>query len=631
MKIVEVVPIAKGIFKDHLTYFSNQEIAVGMIVEVPIKNNMTNALVTSIKEAGELKSEIKKSDFSMKKLGRVKNRGFFLTEFLDTATVTANYFVCQPGQIIKSLVPKAILEEPENNQVANIDLDEEEIAGEIQATQSPEEERWSFYKSLIRETFAKKQSVFWCLPSAADVEKVEKFISRGIEQYVIVLHSKLPKREIVSRWKKALILNHPILIISTPTFLSIPRKNIQTIIMDRENSAAYKSPVRPFVDFRYFIEDYARRRKIKLIFGDTVLRSETICRLGRGEISGISPVKYRLYTETRQIIAKLNKKNEERANIGSLSQELAWLVENNREHNERLFIFCGRRGLAPLTICRDCQTVVACDICQTPLAIHKKGLERQTNRLFICHRCSQAVKISDHCEVCGGSRLAVLGYGLEKLEDDIKEIFPDLKTFRLDSDTITSTKKAWDTVEKFLASPGGVLFGTELALSYLPGKLENIAVAGIDAFFALPDFRISEKLFALLLRLRSLASKRFMIQTGNPTEKIFEDVLAGNLLDFFREEIAERQKLGYPPFKTIIKITLSGRAEVVKHDMKKLADSLASYKPLAFPTVTNNSKDFEYNLLLKLEPKNWPDKELLEILLGLPPAFVVNVDPENIL
>lgn len=632
MKIVEVVPIAKGVFKNHLTYFSNQNISVGAMVEIPIKNKTVEAIVSKIKEAETLKTELKKSDFSIKKLGKIKSQNFFLPEFLKATAITADYFACTMGQIIKSLTPKAVLEEPEINRLADEEeRDKIETHCEIQATQTPEDERWSFYKSLIRETFAKKQSVFWCLPNSSDVEKAENFITRGIEQYVITLHGKLPKREILARWKKILNSEHPVLIIATPLFLSLPQKNISLIFIDKENTASYKDLSRPFLDFRYFAENYARQRKIRLIFGDTVLRSETIYRLGRGEISGISPIKYRLYTEAKQIIAKINTRDEERTNVDSLSRELVWLIENNREKNERLFIFSGRRGLAPLTICRDCQTVVTCDICHTPLVIHKKNTERQSNRFFVCHRCSQIVEINDRCEVCGGSRLAVVGYGLEKLEEDAKNLFPDLKTFRLDSDTVNNSKKAWSIIEKFLSSPGSVLFGTELALSYLTEKIENIGVAGIDAFFALPDFRIAEKLFSLLFKLRSLANRRFLVQTNNPSEKLFENILAGNLLDFFREEIAERKKLGYPPFKTIVKITLNGHQEEVKLKMKKLAKNLEAYTPIAFPSLTEKHKGFEYNLLLKLEPRDWPNNNLLKIFLSLPPEFVINVDPENIL
>ena len=631
MKIVEAIPITKGVFKDHLTYFTGQEITPGMLVEAPIRNKTITALVASVKEAGDLKAELKKSDFAIKKLGPVKNKDFFLPEFLESATWAANYFACHLGQIIKELTPKIILENPENAKINEAPDRIEDVVAEIQVSQAPEEERWSFYKSLIREAFAKKQSIFWCLPNAAEITSAQNFIVRGIEQYVIILHNKLSKKEILKAWKKAIESEHPLLIIATPMFLSLPRLNIKTIIIDKENSSIYKSPNRPFLDFRLFVEDYAKRRKIRLIFGDTVLRSETIYRLGRSELTQTGPVKYRLYAEIKQVIAKLNKTDETRVVIGSLSQELGWLIENNKERNERLFIFSGRRGLASLTICRDCQTVITCDVCQTPLAIHKKTLERQAGRMFICHRCSQAVEIEDVCAVCGGSRLAVLGYGIEKVEEDIKTLLPNINIFRLDSDSVANHKKATEIAQKFLASPGGILLGTEMALPYLTEKIENVAVAGVDAFFALPDFRIAEKLFSLLFKLRSKASGRFLIQTGNPAEKIFEHVLAGNLLDFFREEIAERKKLGYPPFKTLIKISLAGRSDMVKREMKKLADSLESYKPLVFPTLTGGNKDYEQNLLLKLEPKDWPNQKLLEIFKNLPPSFVVEVDPEKIL
>ncbi|HNZ55112.1 MAG TPA: hypothetical protein PKN73_00085 [Candidatus Paceibacterota bacterium] len=631
MKIVETIPIAKGVFKERLAYFSNQEIKPGMLVAAPLKNKTITALVASVKEAGDLKAQIKNSDFAMKKLGPIKNKGFFLPEFLASATWSAEYFACSLGQIIKELTPKIILDNSENIKVTLPKEDAEDVVSEIQASQASEEERWSFYKSLIREAFAKKQSVFWCLPNVNEIKSAQNFIARGIEQYVIILHNKLSKKELLTAWKKAIENDHSVLIIATPMFLSLPRENIKTFIIDKENSSAYKSRVRPFLDFRRFAEDYARRRKVRLIFGDIVLRSETIYRLGQNEITAINPVKYRLYAEIKQVIAKLNKNSEDRVTVGSLSQELGWLIENNKERSENLFIFSGRRGLAPVVICRDCQTMVTCDVCQTPLVIHKKTPERQTGRMFICHRCNQAVEIDDACEVCGGSRLAVLGYGIEKIEEDIRTLLPEINIFRLDSDSVKNNKKAIEVVQKFMSSPGSVLLGTEMALPYLPNEIENVAIGGIDAFFALPDFRIAEKLFSLLFRLRAKATRRFLIQTGNPEEKVFDYVLGGNLLDFFREEIAERKKLGYPPFKVLLKVSLTGRPETAKREMKKLADKLEKYKPLVYPTLTGAIKEYEQNLLLKLEPKDWPNPKLSEIIKNLPPSFVVEVDPEKIL
>ncbi len=638
LKIAQIIPIARGVFKERLSYFTAQTVEPGMIVAANVRGKEINALVESVEDAEHLKTELKKSDFSLKKLGKIKNRTFFLPIFLAAVKDTAEYFACSSGQILKDLTPRAVIYEANNFKSRENALPlhpEENLAFEGQAVQEPDSERYAYYKSLIRESFARRQSVFWLLPTVADVEMTYEFIKRGIEQYVIAFHGQLPKKNLLANWKKALITSHPILIIGTPQFLSLPRTDFEILIVDKENSMSYKKKERPFTDFRRFAEFYATTKKIRLIFGDTILRSETIYRVGRGEIAPASPLKYRLYTEVKQKLADINKPTENAEPALSLGADLTWLIDNALSQNEKTLVFSGRRGLAPVTICSDCGKLVSCDVCGRPLVIHNKRLSRKENRIFICHRCGQMVEISDTCEECGSWRLAVLGYGTEKIEEEINERWPQAAIFRIDSDSCKSTRAIQEAVDKFYLAPRGILIGTELALPRLKTRVDNIAVAGIDPFFALPDYRINEKLFTLLARLRSLADKKFLIQTRNPNEKIFEYLWNGNLLEFFREELAERKELGYPPFKTMIKISLTGKPDAAKKEIENLAKRLADIgkqlSPLIFPTIAGRNGQSEYNILLRLSEKFWPDKKLFAILLSLPPSYIINVDPETIL
>lgn len=635
MKIVEIAPINKGIFKDNLSYFTNLDLPLGAIVTIPVKNREVNGLVLSIKRAEDIKSQLKSSEFGLKKVTRLKSTNLVMSDFIDSASVVADYFASPLSQILKSLIPQVIIEKADDlKKRKNSDQDELPSNCEKMVIQEPEEERLSFYKSLIREAFAKKQSIFLCLPSSQEVENVSDIISKGIENFVATLHGKMTKNQIVSIWEKITDSEHPLLIIGTPIFLSIPRADIKIIIVDRENSSAYRTLNRPFFDYRFLVEKIAEKRKIKVIFGDTVLRSETIFRVGRNEFTPATPLKYRLYSEIKPRLVSLNQDKQTPAKIvrSSLSEELLVMIENSREQNERLLIFSGRRGLAPVVTCNDCGTIVACEICHSPLSLHQNSTSQNSERIFICHKCGQIVEVEDKCRTCGGWRLAVIGYGLEKLEEEIKEKFPSLNIFRLDSDTVKSSKKAKETINNFISSPGSVLLGTEMVLNYINEQVENVAVANIDAFFAIPDFRISEKLFNLILRLRAIARKRFLIQTRNQEEKVFTYISAGNLLDFFRDEIAERKKFGYPPFKTIIKISLNGRKDFVIKKIKELEERLKNYSPLIFPAVTKQPRgDFLLHVLIKLDSEHWIDSELLAILKSLPPFFVIKVDPESIL
>ncbi|MFA6253640.1 MAG: hypothetical protein WC640_00040 [Candidatus Paceibacterota bacterium] len=638
MKIVSVIPISKGVWRDSLSYFTAKEIPLGSLVSIPIRNKMIDGLIVAEKSVKDLKIQIKKTDFGWRKINRVKKEGYFSPEFIKAANLTAEYYATFPGQVIKSLIPQTILDRLPDVKLPDWEDPREKILAEFLAIQEPDEERLSFYRSLIRESFAKKQSIFLCLPTLPDIERVVPLISKGIEQYVTVLHGGLAKNQLLSLWKKVLTTTHPVLIVATPLFLSLPRADITTLILEKENSSTYKNFSRPHVDWRFFAEKLSEEKKIRLIFGDIALRSETIYRLGRGEITPATAIKYRVYSDIKQQLWPLIKKDkkDDLDILNSLGERLLAQIENAGDNNEQFFIFAGQRGLTPVTICNDCGLVMACDICHSALTIHQKNkrdsLAVNDEHLFLCHKCGQVVEVEDKCSNCGGVRLALLGLGAEKIEQEIKKSLPNINVFRLDSDNAKTPTRAKEIMAKFYSSPGSVLIGTEMALNYLGEKIENIAMVGLDHLFAKPDYRLGEKLFSELLRLRLLASKRLFIQTRNPDEKVFQYVLSGNLLDFYRDEIEERRQIGYPPFKVLIKISREGKKEEIKKDMTQLEKSLAEWQPIIYPSLTKSIKGFPVlNILVKLSTSAWPDKKLLSILKSLPPTFIIRVDPESVL
>lgn len=634
MKIITVVPLKKSVWRDNLSYFTAQDIPPGSLVNVPVRKGEIDALVVDSREASNLKGELKTALWQLRKLNKVKKLKFFDPAFIAAASLTADYYATGIGAVIKSVTPQAVLDNLPETKIAPSKATEMNLT-EIVAIQEPDEERLTRYRSLIREAFAKKQSVYLCLPSSAEIENLVEPLSKGIANYVLVGHGQLTKREQLNFWQKALTSAHPLLILATPLFLALPRPDIATLIIERENSPAYRSFYRPFIDWRFLAENLARQREIRLVLGDNTLRSETIYRLGKNEITPLGPIKYRLPATTPSQIITLaeGKKNDWQQ---ALSEKLKDQIENIFDQKERTFIYSGRRGLTPLTVCRDCGTVVACDICQSPLAIHQGHRlnisSRQFDHLFICHKCGQLVEIEDNCAKCHGQRLTLIGFGVEKIIEELTASLPTAPIFRLDSDSVKNNKKAGEVIKQFKKTPGAILVGTELARRQLTEPLDNIIVAGVDAWLTRPDWRASEKLFSILAELKLLATKRFIIQTRQPAEKIFSYITTGNLIDFYRDELAERRELGYPPFKVLIKISLAGKPAEIKKEMTKLESALAHWEPLVYPSLTKDvNGQTVINLLIRRPAAKWPDPELLKILKNLPQAFSVKVDPESVL
>jgi len=640
MKIVHVIPISKGITKEQLTYFSAKDILPGCIVSVPLRSKMVDAIVLGVESAEVSKTELKSSSYSIKKIGDIKARHFFLPSFVKAALEAAHYYGGTSGALMHALTPSALSSYPtkvlpkEKLKAAQREATPK-VKQEPLLVQSEDKDRISTYKSIIREEFAKRASVFFCLPEISEIEHIKATLEKGIEEYTYVFHSTMTKKEILENWKAALEETHPILVIGTGAFLSLPRSDIGTIIVEKESSRAYKMSTRPFVDIRMFAEIFARLSGIRLIMGDIFLRPETLWKQEQGVYSVLSALAFRSLSVAAQEVIDMRQYTDKfgAKKFRVLSDALLALIQKMKGGNESLFILTARRGLYPLTVCSDCGSSVMCERCSAPVVLHNKDAKNKNEAYTaICHKCGFEQDAPDRCVVCSGWRLTTLGVGIEHIEEELQKQAEGLLVLRMDRDSVKTHKQAIKLRDKFYASPGSILVGTEMAIAYLDRSIENVAVLSVDSLFTIPDFRINERIFNMLLRVRALALKRFYIQTRDAENKIFDYITKGNLVDFYREEIAERKALHYPPFTTLIKLTLMGKQSQVEKEMRLAGQKLETYKPEIFPAfITTIKGKYRMNMLIRIPRGEWVNETLLGILRALPPQFAVRVDPEDVL
>jgi primosomal protein N' len=641
MRILEVIPISRGITSETLSYFTGSDISVGSIIKVPLRKRVIPALVISAKEVEDMKSEIKNSPFALKKVEKLKSFNLLNKEFVETCNKISEYYVGSSGAVLSSIVPKILFENAENLKIPEIDDSENQnpINAEKFAIQSNDEDRYTHYKSIIREEFAKGKSIFFCLPTIQDIKKASEKLQKGIEPYTFILHSSMSKKEIIENVNKILEEKHPLLIIATGGFFSIPKQQISTIILDKENSRSYKTQIRPYIDIRNFAETFAKEIKAKIIFGDLLLRAETIWRYKNGEIIEIAPLKFRsLTTSSQQIVdMKIIKeeienttqdKKETKREFKIFSENLENKIKESIENNEHLFIFTARRGLSPSTVCADCGNIVKCNTCNAHTVLHKSPAEN----FFLCHRCGERRSALEKCSNCNGWRLTTLGIGSEMVEEKVRELNPNCKVYRIDADITPTHKKALQTAEKFYNSPQGILIGTEMALLYLTEKVENSAVVSMDSFFSIPDFRINERVLNILLKMRAITDRNLIIQTRDVAQKVFDYAIRGNLIDFFKEEIDDRKMLNYPPFSTLIKISISGTKKETMELVESLQKNIEPYEIDIFPAFIPQEKGkFGVNGIIKIKTGEWPNKNLSNKLKTLGPNFLINIDPDGLI
>jgi primosomal protein N' len=648
MEILEIIPFNKSFKKETLSYFSTQEVPIGSIVTIELRKKDIRGIVVSKKSLRDRKADVRASDFKLKKVKSIQKNTILNNELISSANDLAEYFATSTGAIINSIIPKFVLDNVDKvkktgiqeNRNMGISLKEN---AEKYVLQEPDNERFSSYKRLIREEFAKKKSVIFVCPTIEDTRFALEKLSKGIEESTFVFHGRETKTTLLKNWNKVISIQKPVLIICTGIFLGIPRDDIGSIVIERENSYAYRSFKAPYLDYRIFAEIYARRKGARFFLGDLVLRLETLLRLNEQEFYEFTPMKYRdLTTADSRMVDMSEKRFSKEKEFVIFSEQLEGILRNTLKDNEYTMLFTSRRGLSPTIVCLDCGHTVECNNCEAPMILHGPstpldqargktlGASRQNN-FFLCHRCSEKRSSKELCRNCGSWKLHTLGIGSTLVEKETKKMFPDMKVFVLDSDHANTKVKATKIINDFYANPGSVLVGTEMALLYLHEQIENVAVVSVDSMFSNPDFNINEKILNTILKIKSKATRTFTIQTRKADEKIFNYIINGNIAEFLRLESDDRRKYDYPPFSMLIKIIIKGTPKGVEKEFINLREFLKDYELIEYPIIRESTKaKVARGALLKFPRNKWPRKDLVEKLKMLPAYYKIVVNAENI-
>ena len=652
MNIITVIPLTRskvGGPAGTLSYFTASEVPVGAVVSVPLRSKSIHAVVTATRAAEDIKAEIRSAPYEIRKLNKVKANAFFPPAFIDACKSLADFYATTIGAVMNALVADTILEQA-NKISPPLPLQASFIAGapvpdETYAVQGDDGDRLSTWRSLIRQEFARKRSVAFYVPSIEDAKQLFASLEKGIEGYIFILHSGLTAKKLVAVWEAIYATDHPVVIVATGSFSVLPRGDIGTVVIERENGRGWLSQRAPYLDFRHAIEEFSRKSRRTVYLADSLLRAETLHRMEEHEISEGSPLKWRSISTAEDVLVNMRKDPSaaptdaapamseapaEKAPFRVLSPELEDIIKLNHDDSTHLFVLSTRRGLSSITAGSDCETIVTCTQCSAPIVLHTS--KETGSNFFLCHKCGERRNAEEKCKNCDSWRLTPLGIGIDRVQEEIAAKFPDVSVFKIDSDTTKTENAINETMAKFRAKPGSILLGTEMALSHISDKVDHVAVASLDSLFALPDFRIQERVMYLLIRLRNIASRSLVVQTRRPEEKVFDCGLKGNLSDFHHSDISDRKQFEYPPFAVLIKITMEGKKQDIAKDMGELQAFINPHEIEVFPAFTATVRGASViHGLVKLRPAQWPDPELVNKLRSLPPDVSVRINPETLL
>ena len=653
MNIIKVIPLSKSVRKENLSYFSIKQIELGSIVAVPVRKKLVDALVVEVLDMSSSKLELKKADFQLKRIDSVKGESFLSEEFTQACLECANYFATNLGTIISSFVPKILFQNyeklPKKDRLEKREK-ERVIKEEKLILQSTLEDRISFYKILIRESLARRQSVFLCLPTISDVELFASLLEKGIEDRVFKFHSALTNKKILESYASVVEKESPVLVVATPPYLSMPQKDIGTVILEKESSSAYRTIGQQSLDMRILAEVFASKSGARFIIADSSVRVETLYRREIGLLEEAAPLTWRIdgarfekvdmrsdtakeVDGTKQL--KTTSKNKPESKFRVFSEEAEKIAKKELVAGKNVFFFALRKGLAGSVVCADCGESAMCPRCGYQFSLYQK--DEGQKPVLLCNHCRKIEDSQTLCRNCGSWNLKELGIGTDLVFREAKRIFPDRQIFRIDSERATglTAEKIIQEVEK---EKGSILIGTEMALHKLKRKVALSVVVSMDSLFTIPNFRINEKAKQILLMLSEKSEERVLIQTRNPEALVILCAERRNFNDFYVQEIDSRKKFMYPPFSVVIKIGYEGKVGTSIRERNKMLQLFKDYKPSFFNKSDKNQEALY--ALMKIDKSKWSipglsgkdtqDQNLLEKLKSLPPGFFVNIDPEEI-
>lgn len=454
-------------------------------------------------------------------------------------------------------------------------------------------------------------------------QMVQRFVGR-FGNRVAVMHSALSAGERFDQWNK--IKNGEVrVVVGARSAIFAPMENIGIIILDEEHENSYKSETTPRYHAIEVAEKLASSENAVLLLASATPSVKEYYLAKTGEYTLLEMTKrYNDSKMPKVTIVDMRGELFNNKNKSPLSLKLQSEIQKNLERCEKTILFLNRRGYSTFVSCRECGEVINCPDCSIAMTYHKK------RDILTCHYCGYAVKNVKTCPSCGSQYVRYFGTGTQKIEEELKNLFPTAGVLRMDTDT-TSKKGGHEKIlEEFQKDGNDILLGTQMVTKGL--DFHDVTLVGVlaaDTALAVDDFRANERSFSLFTQVCGRAGRgdimgRAIIQTYQPFNATITYAKSHNYTDFYENEILQRKRLNYPPFCDIIYLMATGEDEtLVKSQMEEIADRIKEYErsqndifsiigPAAAP-IEKIGGNYRYRILLKCKLTQSLHKLLREV------------------
>lgn len=545
--------------------------------------------------------------------------------------------------VIKALIDKEVLEEV-TVQAQRFQFEEGELAGKValneyqqQALQEIETAfesqdvcllhgitssgKTELYVELIEKAVSEGKQVLYLLPEIALTAQLITRLQNYFGEKVLIYHSKYSVNERVEVYQNVLNnRDNARILIGVRSSIFLPFHDLGLIIVDEEHESTFKQyDPAPRYNARDAAVVLGKMSNAKVLLGSATPALESYFNADHSKYGLVNlDRRYGNVLQPEIEIVDIKEKHRKKRMTGHFSDRLLEEIRETLSNNEQVILFQNRRGFSPILECNTCGHSPQCPNCDVSLTYHSH------NNQLRCHYCGYHMALQTKCMACGSIELSTKGFGTEKVETELKALFPGNKIGRMDLDTTRGKHGYEKIISAFEEGEIDILIGTQMLTKGL--DFRNVRLVGImnaDTLLNFPDFRAHERSFQLMLQVAGRAGRTkkrglVLIQTYNPHHQIVQQVSTNNYLDMYKEQLEERRNYKYPPFYRLIRITLKGRDySRVNEGADWLATSLKNsfYENVLgpeFPPIARIRNEYYKNILIKI-----PQKQSLSKTKGL--------------
>lgn len=417
------------------------------------------------------------------------------------------------------------------------------------------------YIRLIQDQIDRGRQVLYMLPEIVLTAQLVERLKRVFGNRLGVYHSKYPDAERVEVWQKQLSAEPYDIIVGVRSSVFLPFQRLGLVIVDEEHESSFKQQEpAPRYHARNVALVMARQMGAKVLLGTATPSLESYHNAQTGRYGLVTLMERFGQVKLPRIeIVDLRDRRHRKEMVGPFSTDLIRAMREALERHEQIILFQNRRGYAPQMECNVCGWAPRCTRCDVTLTLHRDS------RQMTCHYCGATYPVPDSCPNCQSQELHSVGYGTERIEDDIRQIFPQARVGRMDLDTTRSRTAYERLLADFQCGNTDILVGTQMVTKGL--DFERVSVVGIlnaDTMLNMPDFRSYERAFQMLSQVAGRAGRRnrqglVLLQTKSPELPVIQQVVQNDYSALYRDMMQEREAFNYPPFSRLVNVILKHR------------------------------------------------------------------------